>query len=123
MAKRCILPIESFAQRQRLGRVANESSSFGWHVDELCFIHSLQADTNNHGPASYQLHTNTTHNAAGFTVWLAGGGVRAGTRIGATDEIGLMATERPIPFRDLHATILTALGLDHETLSFEISGS
>jgi hypothetical protein len=62
------------------------------------------------------------HNAAGFTVWLAGGGVRAGTRIGATDEIGLMATEQPIPFRDLHATILTALGLDHEALSFEVSG-
>ncbi|MBA3314434.1 MAG: DUF1501 domain-containing protein [Planctomycetota bacterium] len=62
------------------------------------------------------------HNAAGFTIWLAGGGVKSGQRIGATDEIGLMAVERPIPFRDLHATILAALGLDNEILSFEVNG-
>ena len=52
----------------------------------------------------------------------AGGGVRAGQRIGATDEIGLMAVERPLQFRDLHATIFTALGLAHEDLSFEVNG-
>lgn len=62
------------------------------------------------------------HNAAGFTIWLAGGGVRGGQRIGATDEIGLMAVERPLPLRDLHATILSALGLHHDDLSFEASG-
>lgn len=62
------------------------------------------------------------HNAAGFTVWLAGGGVRAGQRIGATDEIGLMAADRPVSFRDLHATLLHAMGIDHEALSFEVSG-
>jgi hypothetical protein len=61
------------------------------------------------------------HNAAGFTVWMAGGGVKPG-RIGATDEIGLMAVDRPHPFKDLHATILTALGLDHEELGYEVSG-
>lgn len=62
------------------------------------------------------------HNAAGFTIWMAGGGVRPGVRLGATDEIGLMAVERPIQFRDLHATILSCLGLDYERLSFEVSG-
>jgi hypothetical protein len=62
------------------------------------------------------------HNAAGFTVWLAGGGVRPGVRIGATDEIGLMAVEQPTPFRDLHATILVALGLTPDRLSFEVNG-
>jgi hypothetical protein len=62
------------------------------------------------------------HNAAGFTVWMAGGGVKPGVRIGATDEIGLMAVERPHPFKDLHATILRALGLSHEDLGFEVSG-
>jgi len=61
------------------------------------------------------------HNAAGFTIWLAGGGVRP-QRIGATDEIGLMAALRPLPFKDLHATILAALGLAHEQLYFEVSG-
>ena len=62
------------------------------------------------------------HNAAGFTIWTAGGGVKPGTRIGATDEIGLMAVEQPHTFKDLHATILAALGLDHEDLSFEHNG-
>lgn len=62
------------------------------------------------------------HNAAGFTVWMAGGGIQKGLRIGSTDEIGLMATERPVQFRDLHATILTALGIDFERLSYEVSG-
>lgn len=62
------------------------------------------------------------HNAAGFTIWLAGGGIKPGQRIGATDEIGLLATERPIHFRDLHKTILAALGLQNEELSFEVNG-
>lgn len=61
------------------------------------------------------------HNAAGFTIWLAGAGVQPG-RIGATDEFGLKAIDRPIQFRDLHATILNALGLQHEELYFEING-
>ncbi len=62
------------------------------------------------------------HNAAGFTIWLAGGGVRPGQRIGATDEVGYLAVERPTPFRDLHATILAALGLNNEELSFHTNG-
>jgi hypothetical protein len=62
------------------------------------------------------------HNAAGFTIWMCGGGVKPGQRIGATDEIGLMATERPLHFRDLHKTILHALGLDNDELSFEVNG-
>ena len=62
------------------------------------------------------------HNAAGFTIWMAGGGVKPGTRIGATDEIGLMATEQPHDFKDLHATILAALGFRHDDLSYEHSG-
>jgi hypothetical protein len=62
------------------------------------------------------------HNAAGFTVWMAGGGVSPGISIGATDEIGLMAVDQPHPFRDLHATILTALGIRYEDLGFEVNG-
>jgi len=62
------------------------------------------------------------HNAAGFTIWLAGGGVKGGLRIGATDEIGLNAVERPTQFKDLHATILKALGLHNDDLWFEING-
>ena len=61
------------------------------------------------------------HDCAGFTVWLAGGGVRPGIRIGATDSLGIMATEQAHPLRDLHATILRSLGLEHEDLGFEVN--
>jgi hypothetical protein len=53
---------------------------------------------------------------------MAGGGVRPGQRIGATDEIGLLATESPIQVKDLHATILAALGLSHEDLYYTVNG-
>src|SRR4030095_1283835 len=62
------------------------------------------------------------HNAAGFTIWMAGGGVMPGVRIGATDEFGLMAVQNPHPFKDLHATILTALGLKNDDLSYAHTG-
>lgn len=62
------------------------------------------------------------HNCAGFTIWMAGGGVKPGLRLGATDELGLMATENPIPFKNLHATILRAMGVNHEKLYFQTNG-
>lgn len=62
------------------------------------------------------------HNAAGFTIFLAGGGVQAGHAIGATDDLGLMAVDQPIQFRDLHATLLAALGLRHDELFFDVNG-
>jgi hypothetical protein len=62
------------------------------------------------------------HNSAGFTIWLAGGGIQPSQRIGATDDVGYMAVDRPIHFRDLHATILAALGLNNDELSFHING-
>lgn len=62
------------------------------------------------------------HNPYGFTIWMAGGGVNGGAVIGATDEIGLRAVENPQPVKNLHATILTALGLNPDSLSFEHNG-
>jgi len=62
------------------------------------------------------------HNPYGFTIWMAGGGVKAGTVIGATDEIGLRAVDQPQPVKNLHATILTALGLGPDDLFFETNG-
>ena len=62
------------------------------------------------------------HNPYGFNVWLAGGGVTAGATIGATDAIGLRAVEQPQPVKNLHATILTALGLAPDDLFFEHQG-
>lgn len=62
------------------------------------------------------------HNPYGFTIWMAGGGVKGGTAVGATDEIGLRAVEQPQPVKNLHATILTALGLSPDDLYFEHAG-
>lgn len=62
------------------------------------------------------------HNASGFSVWLAGGGVKGGTIIGATDDYGYRAVENPKSVYDLHATILRALGIDHERLTYRFNG-
>ncbi len=58
------------------------------------------------------------HHNLGFSVWMAGGGIQGGRVVGATDEIGLRAIERPCHFRDIHTTILHQLGLDQDQLSY-----
>ncbi len=62
------------------------------------------------------------HNPYGFSVWLAGGGVRAGTAVGATDDFGFKAIDNPVHVHDLHATILHLMGFDHEKLTFRHAG-
>jgi hypothetical protein len=62
------------------------------------------------------------HNPHAFTVWLAGGGVKGGFHYGATDEIGHKAVVDRVSVHDLHATLLHALGLDHEKLTFKFQG-
>ena len=62
------------------------------------------------------------HNPQGFTVWLAGAGVKAGHSYGATDEFGYKAVENVATIYDLHATLLHLLGIDHERLSFYNNG-
>ncbi len=62
------------------------------------------------------------HNNKGFSMWLAGGGVKSGHVHGATDDFGYAAVENPVGVRDLHATILYLLGLDHEQLIFRRNG-
>jgi hypothetical protein len=60
------------------------------------------------------------HNAKGFSLWLAGGGVRGGMTYGATDDLGYKAVENPVSVADFHATILHLLGLDYRHLFFEV---
>lgn len=62
------------------------------------------------------------HNHYGFSVWMAGGGVRGGTAYGATDDFGFQAVEKPVSVHDLHATMLYLLGFDHEKLTFRYAG-
>jgi arylsulfatase A-like enzyme len=62
------------------------------------------------------------HNHYGFTVWLAGGGIRGGQVYGATDEFGFRAVENRVHVHDLHATMLKLLGFDHERFTFRYAG-
>ncbi len=62
------------------------------------------------------------HNPWGFTIWMAGGGVRGGQAIGSTDDLGLRAVERRAHVHDVHATILHLMGLDHLRLTFPHHG-
>jgi Protein of unknown function (DUF1501) len=62
------------------------------------------------------------HHPNAYTMWMAGGGVKAGTTLGATDDLGYNVVERPVHVHDLQATILHCLGLDHERLTFRYAG-
>ncbi|MCR9291434.1 MAG: DUF1501 domain-containing protein [bacterium] len=62
------------------------------------------------------------HHIKGFSMWLAGGGIQPGISYGATDELGYNAVENPIPIRNLHATILHLLGIDHHKLAIKFQG-
>lgn len=62
------------------------------------------------------------HNPYGFTMWMAGGGVRGGMTYGATDEFGFKAVENRVSVHDLHATILHQMGLNHEKLTYRYAG-
>ena len=66
--------------------------------------------------------TGRDHNPFGFTMWMAGGGVKAGHIVGSTDEIGLRYVDNPIHVHDIHATILHLLGLDHRRLTYLHNG-
>lgn len=62
------------------------------------------------------------HHIKGFSIWMAGGGVRPGMSFGATDELGYAAVENPVHVNDLHATMLYLLGIDHLKLTYRFQG-
>ena len=62
------------------------------------------------------------HNPYGFTVWMAGGGIRGGKVVGSTDEIGLKAMDDKVTMHDLHGTLLGLLGLDHKRVTYSFQG-
>jgi hypothetical protein len=72
--------------------------------------------------AEYAKGTGRDHNAYGFTMWLAGGGVKGGVRVGETDELGSAAIKDPLHVKNLHATALTQLGLDPNKLTYFYGG-
>jgi hypothetical protein len=72
--------------------------------------------------AEYAEGTGRDHNAYGFTMWMAGGGIKGGVSVGTTDELGSAAVEKPFHVKRLHATVLNQLGIDPNRLSYFHSG-
>jgi hypothetical protein len=72
--------------------------------------------------AEYEKGTGRDHNAYGFTMWMAGGGVKGGVSVGQTDELGSAAVEDRLHVKDLHATVLHLMGLDPNELSYFYGG-
>ena len=72
--------------------------------------------------AEYAKGTGRDHNSYGFTMWMAGGGIKGGTSYGETDEVGYHAAIDRTSVHDVHATILHLMGMDHERLTYHFSG-
>jgi uncharacterized protein (DUF1501 family) len=72
--------------------------------------------------AEFKQGTGRDHNSFGFTMWMAGGGVKGGTSVGRTDELGSAAVENRFHVKNLHATILNQLGLDPNGLNYFYAG-
>lgn len=72
--------------------------------------------------ASGTVGTGRDHNMNGFSVWMAGGGLKRGFSYGATDEFGWKSVEQPVPWHDYHATVLHLLGIDHTRLTYYHNG-
>jgi hypothetical protein len=66
--------------------------------------------------------TGRDHSPYGFSIWLAGGGIKGGMVYGATDEYGFHAIENKVGIHDLHATMLHLLGIDHKRLTYRFGG-
>ena len=67
-------------------------------------------------------HLGRDHNPRAWTMWMAGGGVKNGQTIGATDELGYTAAQDPVHLHDVHATVLHLMGIDHERLTYRFQG-
>ncbi len=76
----------------------------------------IQGDINN------RVRWGRDHHPYGFTVWMAGGGIKPGITYGATDDLGINAVEKPVHVHDLQATLLHQMGIDHEKLTYKFQG-
>ena len=72
--------------------------------------------------AAVKVQNGRDHNPHGFSMWVAGGGIKGGMTYGATDDFGFKVVEKPVHVHDLHATILYLMGLDHTKLTYRYSG-
>ncbi len=82
----------------------------------------MQQTANSAAPPTPQPPRPHSHNPKGFTIWMAGSGIKAGVHHGTTDEFGYKAIEDKVHVNNLHATLLHLLGLDHEKLTYRHNG-
>jgi uncharacterized protein (DUF1501 family) len=76
----------------------------------------------NHAGGEETRYIGRDHHPAAFTIWMAGGGIKAGARLGETDDMGYEIVRDPVEVRDLHATMLYLLGFDSRTFSYPYQG-
>jgi uncharacterized protein (DUF1501 family) len=91
-------------------------------LDETLVIWGGEFGRTSVGQKSANADIGRDHQIAAFTMWLAGGGIRTGQTIGATDDLGCFPVTQPVHVHDLHATILHQLGLDHRRLTYRFQG-
>jgi Protein of unknown function (DUF1501) len=112
-----VLPESCVATDQPVGALLADLKARGMFDDTLVIW------AGEFGRTPYaQSGTGRDHNNKGFTIWMAGGGVKRGMAYGKTDELGYQAVENPVHIHDWHATILHLLGLDHTQLTFNYAG-
>jgi uncharacterized protein (DUF1501 family) len=105
-----------------IAALLRDLKSRGMLKDTLVMIGGEFGRTPSVQPTSGGLQNGRDHNSYGFSMLLAGAGVKAGTVYGATDEFGLKAVDKPVHPHDLHATILHLCGFDHTKLTYRYSG-
>ena len=91
-------------------------------LDETLVVWATEFGRTPFEEANKEVKIGRGHSHKGFTLWMAGGGVKPGISYGSTDPLGMHASDSPVSFHDFHATILHLLGLDHERLTYRHNG-
>ena len=114
--------LEAYLLRSTAARVLRDLRQRGMLDDTLVLFTSEFGRTPFTQSGADSVGTGRDHNQTGFSVWLAGAGLRGGMAFGATDDIGWRAVEKPVAWHDFHATVLHLLGIDHERLTYYHNG-
>ncbi len=113
---------EAFRVDQPIAALIRDLKQRGLLEDTLVLFTSEFGRTPFSESAADKVGTGRDHNMYGFSVWMAGAGLRAGMAYGNTDEVGWKSVENPVAWHDFHATVLHLLGIDHEKLTLYHNG-
>jgi arylsulfatase A-like enzyme len=113
---------EAFRVDQPIAALIRDLKQRGLLEDTLVLFTSEFGRTPFSESAADKVGTGRDHNMYGFSVWMAGAGLRPGMAYGNTDEVGWKSVENPVAWHDFHATVLHLLGIDHEKLTLYHNG-